>query len=186
MDSGVVGRGLGRVETGMLAEMAFQVSPWFASSLPGPATANGFTSTCRPVSWTTAVLPPIFGFVKRYSVGFGANDLQLQDGIGERATPGLRFESANAEHCRLSRGERRSVEIGGFAMDAVSIGQGCRAAAGAWRGLGVGPLDDVLLAIAGCRVGPAQVRYPQWLFPAYAMKREFFGLAKSTSAFAAV
>src|SRR6267378_4115308 len=72
MDRGVVGRGLGRVETGMLAEMASQVSPWFGSSLPGPATADGFTSTCRPVSWTTAVLPPIFGFVKRYSVGFGA------------------------------------------------------------------------------------------------------------------
>src|SRR5258705_34435 len=109
MDRGVVGRGLGRVETGMLAEMAFQVSPWFASSLPDPATADGFTSTCRRVSWTPAVLPPIFGFVKRYSVGFAATISSSRMALASGATPGLRPECG-----------KRSTAV----FPAVSVGRG--------------------------------------------------------------
>jgi hypothetical protein len=110
---------LGRVETGRLAEMASQVCPWFASSLPGPATADGFTSTCRPVSWTTAVLPPIFGFVKRYSVGFGATISSSRMALASGATPGLRFESAKRSTAVFPAVSVGSVEIGGIAMDAV-------------------------------------------------------------------
>jgi len=87
MDSGVVGRGLGRVETGMLAEMASQVSPWFASSLPGPATADDFTSHVqageldhRGAPADLRVREAVLGRVRRH-------DLQLQDGMASGATP---------------------------------------------------------------------------------------------------
>ena len=103
----------------MLAEMAFQVSPWFASSLPGPAIADGFTSTCRPLSWTTTVLPPIFGFVKRYSVGFGATSSSSRMALASGATPGFRFESGKRSTAVFPAMSVGSVEIGGIAMDPV-------------------------------------------------------------------
>ena len=74
-----------------------------------------------PLAYLTAsmAIPPIFGFVKRYSVGFGATISSSRMALASGATPGLRFESAKRSTAVFPAVSVGSVEIGGIGTDAV-------------------------------------------------------------------